>query len=88
MAFSSSFLFSFPFEFSLVLSRNSQLHAACYKRGVFLHSRYAVDEWFEKMSWPNLELLDFKLFIFSFYYLAFLLTVFAVNFLYHCIRSR
>ena len=27
-------LFPFPFELSLVLSRNSQLHTACYKRSV------------------------------------------------------
>ena len=47
--FPSFFLFLFPFELSLVLSRNSQLHTACYKRAVFLYFKYAVDEWFKKM---------------------------------------
>ena len=33
---------------SLVLCRNSQLHTACYKRGVFLYLKYLVGEWFKK----------------------------------------
>ena len=35
IVFPSFFWFLFPFELSLVLSRNSQLHTACYKRDVF-----------------------------------------------------
>ena len=30
-----------------MLSRNSQLHTACYKRGVFLYLEYLVDESFK-----------------------------------------
>ena len=33
----------------LLLSRNSQLQTASYKRGVFLYFKYAVDEWFKKL---------------------------------------
>ena len=39
---------SFSVLLSLVLSRNSQLHTACYKRGGFLYFKYAVYEWFKK----------------------------------------
>ena len=40
-------------------------------------------------SWPNPDSLGFLaiLFIFLFYYLIFLLTVFAINFLYHCMEA-
>ena len=47
------FLFSISFFLvlmSLVLNRNSQLHTACYKRGVFLYFEYAVGEWFKKIT--------------------------------------
>ena len=43
IVFPSFFLFVCPFELSLMLSRKRQLHTACYKRGVFLHFKNAVD---------------------------------------------
>ena len=32
-----------------MLNRNSQVHTACYKRGVFLYFKYLIDEWFKKI---------------------------------------
>ena len=49
---------------SLVLSRNSQLHTACYKRRVFLYLKYLVDEWFKK------NYIYYQVFI-VFFYLSF-----------------
>ena len=54
---------------------NSQLHTAWYKKGVFLHLEYLVDEWFKKVIIEKDKWMANR-------------DLFSIKFFFHCLLSK